>query len=59
MGAFGKLAAYLAMVSGILGIVSVVGPFFVRASGLAVVLSSALITVWAFLPGYRLCRLGR
>ncbi len=58
-GAFGKVTAYLAVISGILGIVSVVGPFFVRALGLAVVLSSALITVWAFLVGYRLYRLGQ
>jgi len=29
-GPFGKLTAYLAVISGILGIVSVVGPYFVR-----------------------------
>jgi hypothetical protein len=58
-GAFGKVTSYLAVASGILGIVSVVGPFFVRALGSAVVLSSALITVWAFLVGYRQYALGQ
>ncbi len=58
-GAFGKMPACLGVASGILGIISVIGPFFVRALGLAVVLSSALITVWAFLVGYQLYRLGR
>ena len=57
-GPFGKLTAYLAVISGILGIVSVVGPYFVRALGLAIVIGSALTTVWVFLVGYRLYRLG-
>ncbi len=57
-GPFGKLTAYLAVISGILGIVSVVGPYFVRALGLAIVIGSALTTVWVLLVGYRLYRLG-
>ena len=57
-GPFGKLTAYLAVISGILGIVSVVGPYFVRALGLAIVIGSALTTVWVFWVGYRLYRLG-
>ena len=57
-GPFGKLTAYLAVISGILGIVSVVGPYFVRALGLAIVIGSPLTTVWVFWVGYRLYRLG-
>jgi hypothetical protein len=58
-GPFSKVTAYSAVVSGILGIVAVVGPFFVPALGLAVVISSVLTTVWVLLAGYRLYRLGR
>ena len=57
-GPFGKLTAYLAVISGSLGIVSVVGPYFVRALGLAIVIGSAFTTVWVLLVGYRLYRLG-
>ena len=57
-GVFSKLTAYLAVVSGILGVVAVVGPYFARALGLAIVIGSALTTVWVFLAGYRLYRLG-
>jgi hypothetical protein len=57
-GTFSKVTAYLAVISGILGIVSVVGPHFVTALGLAIVIGSALTTVWVVLVGYRLYRLG-
>src|SRR3989442_393947 len=57
-GTFSKLTAYLALISGVLGIVSVVGPYFARALGIAIVISSALTTLWVFLAGYRLYRLG-
>ena len=58
-GDFSKLTAYLAVISGILGVVAVVGPHFARVLGLAIVIGSVLTTVWVFLAGYRLYRLGR
>ena len=48
----------LVFVAMIGGIVSVVGPYFVRALGLAIVIGSAFTTVWVLLVGYRLYRLG-
>jgi hypothetical protein len=53
---FSKSTAYLAVASGGLGIVSVVGPSFL---GMTIIIASALTTVWLFLVGYRLYRLGR
>ncbi len=58
-GVFGKLTAYSGMASGVLGIVSVVGPFFMSTLGAAVVLASVLTTVWVVLAGYRLYHLGQ
>jgi len=58
-GDFSKLTAYLAVISGILGVVAVVGPHFARVLGLAIVIGSVFTTVWVFLVGYRLYRLGR
>jgi len=58
-GIFSKITAYLAVVAGIIGIVSVVGPFIMDALRSAVVISSVLITVWLLLVGYRLYRLGQ
>jgi len=58
-GDFSKLTAYLAVISGILGVVAVVGSHFARVLGLTIVIGSVLTTVWVFLAGYRLYRLGR
>ncbi len=58
-GIFSKSTAYLALVSGILAIVSVAGPFFVSSLGLAIIISSVLTTVWSFSAGYRLYRLSQ
>jgi hypothetical protein len=58
-GAFSKMAAYVALVTGILGIVSVVGPFFWRTLGTTAIITSVLTTSWIFLVGYRLLRLGQ
>ena len=58
-GDFSKLTAYLAVTSGILGVVAVVGPHLARVLGLAIVIGSVLTTVWVFMAGYRLYRLGR
>ncbi len=58
-GIFNRGTAYLALVAGILAIVSVVGPFLVSFLGLAIIISSMLTTVWSFFVGYRLYRLGQ
>jgi len=58
-GIFSKSTAYLGLVTGILGIVSVVGPFFVSALSATIIVASVLTTVWVLFVGYRLCRLGR
>src|SRR5260221_9024609 len=58
-GIFGKSTAYVGVVTGILGIIAVVGPFFVSTLSVIIVITSALTTVWVLLVGYRLYRLGQ
>jgi hypothetical protein len=58
-GFFGKATAYLGVVTGILGIVSVAGPPFVSALSVTIILASVLTTVWILLVGYGLLTLGR
>lgn len=58
-GIFSKSTAYLGMVTGIVGIVAVVGPLIVRALSVTIILASVLTTVWVLLAGYGLYRLGR
>jgi Domain of unknown function (DUF4386) len=57
-GTFSRVTAYAGVVSGVLGIVAVVGPFFVPGLGFAAVIASVLTTVWVLLVGLRLYRLG-
>lgn len=57
-GAFGRTAAYLGVLTGILGTVAVAGPYVWSSLGTVVILTSLLTTVWIFLVGYRLLRLG-
>jgi hypothetical protein len=56
---FGKATAYLAVVAGILGIVSVVGSFFIDDLGQAIVIGSVFAMIWFLFAGYRLFRLGQ
>jgi hypothetical protein len=56
-GVFSKAAAYLTLVTGALGIMSVLGSIFVHALGIAIVVTSVLTTVWLFIVGRRLCEL--
>jgi hypothetical protein len=58
-GIFGKSIAYLGVATGILGVVSVVGPVFINALRGTIILTSALTTVWLLLVGFRLYRLAR
>jgi len=58
-GIFSKSTAYLGLVTGILGIVSVAGSPFVSFLSVAVIVTSVLTTVWVLFVGYRLYRLGQ
>ena len=58
-GGFGKSVAYLGLATGILGIVSVVGPFFVEALSATIIFTSILTTIWVFFVGSRLYKLAR
>jgi hypothetical protein len=58
-GIFNKATAYLGVVAGVLGIVSVVGPLFVSALDPTIILTSLLTTVWFLLVGLRLYKIGR
>jgi hypothetical protein len=53
-GIFSKGTAYLGLATGVLGIVAVVGSFFVSALGAMIILASVFTTVWLFFVGYRL-----
>jgi hypothetical protein len=52
-GGFGKATAYLALITGALGIVSIAG------LGLTIIMNALSATVWVLLVGYRLYRLGK
>jgi hypothetical protein len=58
-GIFSKSTAYLGLVTGILGIVSVASSFFVSTLNVTIIITSVLTTVWVLLVGYRLYRLGK
>jgi hypothetical protein len=58
-GIFGKSTAYLGLVTGILGIVAVVGSFFTTALSITTIITSVLTTLWVLVVGYRLFRLAQ
>ena len=58
-GIFSKSTAYLGLLTGILGIVSVVGSFFASSLSVTIIIASVLTTVWVLFVGYRLYRLGQ
>lgn len=58
-GIFNKTTAYLGIVTGVLGIISVLGPLFIDALDATIILTSLLTTVWFFLVGLRLYKLGQ
>ena len=58
-GIFSKTTAWLGLVTGALGIVSVVDPFFVSSLGATMIVTSLFITVWILFVGFELYKLGR
>ena len=50
-GRFGRITAYLALVTGVLGIVSLAG------LGVTIIMNAVFATIWVFFIGYRLFRL--
>lgn len=58
-GVFNRSTAYLGLLTGTLGIVSVAGSFFGNALSAGIIVTSLLMTVWVLIVGYRLCKLGR
>lgn len=58
-GIFSKSTAYVGVVTGILGIISVAGPFFISTLSVTIIITSVLTTIWVLLVGYRLYRLGK
>lgn len=57
-GVFSPAAAYLGIVTGITGIIAVVGPFFVSSLGMVAVLTSVLTLIWLLLIGWKLLKIG-
>lgn len=57
-GVFSKSAAYLAVATGILGIIAVAGSFFVNTL-IVTIIASSLTMVWVLFVGSRLYRLGQ
>lgn len=53
---FGPVTAYLGLTAGSAGILAVAGSFFTTALNRAVIVASALTTVWALVVGLQLCR---
>lgn len=58
-GAFKKGVAYLGIVTGVLGVVSVLGSFFSDSFGIGVILTSVLTTFWVLFLGLKLLSVSR
>jgi hypothetical protein len=58
-GVFGRGTAYIGVVTGVSGIVAVVGPYFASVLSVMIVVVSALTTLWIVLVGVTLIRLSR
>jgi hypothetical protein len=54
--AFGRGAVVIGILTGIFGIIAVVGPLVLASLGAAAILASTLTTLWLFLVGFRLYR---
>jgi hypothetical protein len=58
-GAFGRVAGWLGVLTGVLGTIAVVGALFVSALGALAIATSVLTTAWVLVVGYLLLRLAR
>ncbi len=58
-GPFSKVTAYLGIATGILGIISVVGPLFFAALGMIAIVASVFTTVWVLFVGFKLLKLSQ
>lgn len=58
-GIFGRSTAYLGLVTGICALIAAIGPFFVSALSITIIIVSVLTTFWFLFAGYRLYRLGQ
>jgi hypothetical protein len=58
-GTFSKVASYLGIVTGILGIISVVGPFFFTALSMIAIITSVFTTVWVLFVGVQLLKISQ
>lgn len=56
---FGKAAGFLGVATGIMGIISVIGPFFISFLGMAAVITSVLTLIWLFLVGCKLLQFSK
>jgi hypothetical protein len=57
--AFGPLAAYLGILTGVAGLIAVFGPGLTSALGASAVVAALLTTIWVMVVGYRLYQLSR
>jgi hypothetical protein len=57
--AFRKVVGHLGVLAGVVGVVSVVGPFFIPALGIGMFVTFVLITIWFFLVGSELLTIAR
>jgi hypothetical protein len=58
-GIFNKTTAILGVVTGVLGILSIVVPYFVGPFSVAIMAASVCTTLWAYFVGFGLWKLGR
>ena len=58
-GGFGKVSAYLSIVTGGLGVIAVAGSFFFPSMDASIILVSLLTMIWAIIVGCQLFVMGR
>jgi len=56
---FNKVTAYLGIITGVAGVVSVFGPFLIADLGMVAVITSVLTLVWLLFAGFRLLGMGK
>lgn len=58
-GRLSRVGAYLGVLTGVAGVVTILGRDFVPALAAGIILTSLLTTVWALVVGFRLFQVGR